>query len=295
MMTRKGDDVRRPRRAAWTSRATPMRRFSSPIHADTLERRRRRQRLDRLHRLRPRLGRRSRADRRARKRRRPRTPRREGGQGRSGGRRHPFRPASGARRAPMPICFRTAGRPACAARPGSTTIPSARRASSCSRRRNFLRCWSNSAISPTRRMSQRSNLPEWRDKDRRRDDEGDRRVFRRARRRAVAEGVGAVPGVALGMRVGPPCQAVARKRIPLDGVARRRLVDSATAVPDPDHRFALLADRIGGRRRSRASERVRTVRPDRFRKRLLGADLTPTAIGTELVSSPWRARRRALG
>ena len=92
---------------------------------------RRRLRRDRLHLLRSRLRRRGGAHRRARERRR------QGGRRRGEGRRRPASPtfcstSSGAKRAPTPIIFsRGLVARAGGARRGSTTIPSARPASSC--------------------------------------------------------------------------------------------------------------------------------------------------------------------
>ena len=73
----------------------------------------------------------------------------------AGRRRHPVR-SQAARNARLRAhLLARRRRRSCRARRGSTTIPSARPASSCSRRRTSPPCSSNSAISPTRRTSRR--------------------------------------------------------------------------------------------------------------------------------------------
>ena len=78
-------------------------------------------------------------------------------QGAAGPRRRRHLVRSEAARDPRlrPYVLARPGRRTCARRPGSTTIRSVRRVLSSSRRRNFPRCWSNSAISRTPRTSRR--------------------------------------------------------------------------------------------------------------------------------------------
>ena len=143
-----------------TSRAKRTRRCSSRSTPTCSADRRGRLRRDRLHMFRARFRRQGRAHRRTREFRRQ--SRRGRTESRGGGRRrHPVR-SQAARNARLAHMFSRGVIGQLQGATGSTTIPSARPASSCSRRRISLPCSSNSGISPMRRTSQAMRSADWR-------------------------------------------------------------------------------------------------------------------------------------